>query len=827
MAVRLKDLTFKNALLVGVATGGLAASSAALAADAAAGSGSNGSTVTEVIVTAQKQKQRLQDVPVVVTVLSQERLQNAQVKSVSDLTLLAPGLNVTTNGNESTTIARIRGVGNVSDNPGLEDAVGLYIDGVYRPRNGVSFNDLGELADVEILKGPQGTLFGKNTIAGVIQITTQRPSFTFGATAEGTVQNYGGYGGSLSVTGPIVADKLAGRIYIADRQRDGFINVQQAATTHIPNQNDEHVFTVRGQLLFTPSPVLDVNFIGDYSKRDDHCCQALDFQNGLPATIINGVFPGSVPSPVSPKNFTAYLNRSTIEHVIDEGVSATAGWTTPWLGNARLTSITAYRSNSDKYGGDTDSTLADIVYSTPDLNYTKFKQFSEELQYAGHTSNVDWQIGGFVSHEVLDSGVSTTFGTQLGAYVAALSTLPAGGFQAGEGAIDRFHQVEQGEAIYTQDTWHLTNKLLLTGGLRYTWEHKTLDTFYSNTDTTNLCAEVLQAVSGSPTPLPYSAYVLFPKSALGTPCLINPAFAALGSTHQSLSERALTGTAKVQYKFDNDHMVYASYSRGNLVGGFNLAEVTQPFGVNGAPNTSLAPQVDTSFPAEDVDAIEIGAKTAYFDRRLSVNGALFYQVYGNHQLNAFTGTQFVEFTIPTAIAEGVELETNIQLAEGLHLNGGVTYADTYYPNNATNRNALQGPGSNLYLLPGKRLTYAPLWSATLGADYSHPLFASLVGTASVDVKYSSDYNVGSDEDPVKNQPAFFLVGASLGIATADKRIALQVWSTNLFNQFYKQTAFDGVIQTLSSPPAANPGLNDYYYFPGQPRFFGATLRIKY
>ena len=821
----------KIILMAGVAGSalGLAAVSHAQDATVPGPARPSGNTVTEVIVTAQKQSQRLQDVPIVVTVLNQQKLQNAQVKSVSDLTLLTPGLNVTTNGNESTTIARIRGVGNVSDNPGLEDAVGLYIDGVYRPRNGVGFNDLGELSDVEILKGPQGTLFGKNTIAGVIQITTARPSFTFGAQAEGTVQNYGGYGGSLSVTGPIVEDKLAGRLYLADRERDGFVNVVQRGT-NIPNQNDEHVYTLRGQLLFTPSPVFDVNIIGDYSHRNDHCCIALDYYNGQgfteggvftpgPAFIINSVFPGSIPNPVDPQNFTAYLNRTLTEAVVDEGVSAQANWTTPWLNNAKLTSITAYRNNSDKYGGDTDSTLADIVNGSPSDNFTKFEQFSQELQYAGHTSRLDWQVGGFLSHEVLDSGIKTSFGTQLGDYIAALSPLPASFFPAGEGAIDRFHQVEQGEAIYTQDTFHVTDKLLITGGLRYTWEHKDLDTTYNNDDTVGLCALLVGPPSAS--------YINDPKSVYGTPCLINPAFKALGSTHQSLSERALTGTAKVQYKFTPDAMAYASYSRGNLVGGFNLAEVTQPLPGGGAPNTSLLPQIDTSFPAENVDAYEIGAKTEILDRRVSLNGALFYQKYYNHQLNAFTGTQFVEFTIPSAIAEGVELETEIAVATGIRLNGGVTYADTYYPNNTENRAALQGVGSNLYLLPGKRLTYAPLWSAVVGADFEHKIFDKLVGTASVDMKYSSSYNVGSDEDPIKNQPGFFLVGASVGIATADKRIALSVWSTNIFNQFYKQTAFDGVIQTLSSPPAANPGGNNYYYFPGQPRFFGATLRFKY
>ena len=139
--------------------------------------------------------------------------------------------------------------------------------------------------------------------------------------------------------------------------------------------------------------------------------------------------------------------------------------------------------------------------STPRrTNFTNFKQFSEEAQYAGVYGRLNWQVGAFFSHEVLNSGTQTAFGTQLGPYVAALSTLPAAAFVPGEGAIDRYHQVEHSEALYTQETFKITDKLSITGGLRYTWEHKDLTSTFSNNDTTNLCANLLQLVTGSPTP---------------------------------------------------------------------------------------------------------------------------------------------------------------------------------------------------------------------------------------------------------------------------------------------------------------------------------------
>jgi outer membrane receptor protein involved in Fe transport len=274
-------------------------------------------------------------------------------------------------------------------------------------------------------------------------------------------------------------------------------------------------------------------------------------------------------------------------------------------------------------------------------------------------------------------------------------------------------------------------------------------------------------------------------------------------------------------------MVYGSYSRGNLVGGFNLAEVTQPFGVGGAPNTSLAPATDTSFPSEDVNAYELGAKTQWLDRRLSLNAALFYQDYTNHQLNAFTGTQFVEFTIPEAQTAGAELEGVFAVTPDLTLNGGVTYAETTYPDSAKNKSVLQAPGSGLFLLPGSRLSYAPLWSATAGVAYKHQVAEGWDGFFNVDAKYTSSYQVGSDEDPVKMQAGYTLVNGSIGLTSQNKKYEVSIWGTNLFNQFYKQTAYDGVLQTFATPPASNSALNNYYYFPGQPRFYGATFKVRF
>jgi iron complex outermembrane receptor protein len=203
--------------------------------------------LNEVIVTAQKRAENIQDVPISVIALSARQLQDSGVTDIKNLTVLTPGLTVTSTTNENSTTARIRGIGTVGDNPGLESSVGIVIDGVYRPRNGVGFGKLGEIEQIEVLEGPQGELFGKNNDAGVITITTKRPSMNFGATAEASYGNFNDREISAAVTGPL-SSISAGRLYAAFQKTEGWLHVDTGRGPNTNDRsNDRNLYTVRGE----------------------------------------------------------------------------------------------------------------------------------------------------------------------------------------------------------------------------------------------------------------------------------------------------------------------------------------------------------------------------------------------------------------------------------------------------------------------------------------------------------------------------------------------------------------------------------------------------
>ena len=231
----------------------------------------------EIVVTAQGRTQILQDVPIAVTAVGGEAMKNSGATDIRQLNQLAPSLLVSSTGSEANGSARIRGIGTVGDNPGLESSVAVFIDGVYRSRSGIGLNELGEIERIEVLRGPQGTLFGRNASAGLINIFSKKPSFEFGATGEATIGNFDYRRLAAGITGPIGDSGLAFRLDGVWVKRDGFYD-DDANDTTINNRN--RWFT-RGQLLYQPNDQLTVRLIGDYSKRKEKCCAAVYVTDGI------------------------------------------------------------------------------------------------------------------------------------------------------------------------------------------------------------------------------------------------------------------------------------------------------------------------------------------------------------------------------------------------------------------------------------------------------------------------------------------------------------------------------------------------------------------
>jgi len=834
-------------------TASVAVLSALATGVAYAASGDEVTSVDEIVVTAQKREQNLQDVPIVVTALPEALLENSGVRDIKDMTILTPGLTVTSTSNESSTTARIRGVGTVGDNPGLESSVGVVIDGVYRPRNGVGFGDLGEMQRVEILKGPQGTLFGKNTSAGVINVITKAPSFDFGMEFEGTAGDYGQLGTSASVTGGIIGDVLAGRLYVARRMRDGFYDVDTGdGPRTLKEDNDQDFSTIRGQLLFQPSDIFDLRFIADYTHRQEHCCAAVQIRTGPTANFINALSVGTgVSIPADPFERVAFANRDTNQDIRDRGWSVEGNLDFESM-NATLTSVTAMRFWDMNNALDIDFSGADIAYRDDNGdNGVSFDTFSQEFRFAGATDHLDWLVGAFYSTEDLARRDSYIYGNDYNAYTSFLLTATnvqrpdrlgcftaavfnpaclANGLNqgpvntAGDGITDVYMQNSESLAFFTNNSWRFMDGLELTVGLRYTMDSKSVVSKFNNTGSNGaVCAAAL----GNATP----------ASAKGLLCLpwANPFFDGL-ITRQEFSDDDLSGTAKLAWRVNDNIMTYLSYARGYKAGGFNLDRIQSSNGLQSG-GSGVFPVANTFFPAETVNSWELGAKTTWLDGSLLLNATYFHQEFTDFQLNAFLGTSFTVQSIPGLTTQGVDADFIwFTPLDGLSFQGGVTYTDAEYDNFTAADLATPNTFGPLSLLPGATPSFAPKWSSTLSATFDRDLGNNLRILISAAGKYMSSYNTKSDLLPFGVQDGFFTMNGRIGIGASDKSWTVELWGNNLLDEDYVQVAFNGPLQgtffqSTVQPNGTfyNPALDTGTYdaFLGAPRTLGVTVRLKY
>jgi iron complex outermembrane receptor protein len=501
----------------------------------------------DIYVTAQGRTQILQDVPIAVSAINAESMQNSGATDIRQLNQLAPSLLVSSTGTEANGSARIRGIGTVGDNPGLESSVAVFIDGVYRSRSGIGLNELGEIERVEVLRGPQGTLFGRNASAGLLNIVSKKPNLTeMEGFVEATYGNFNNMRLSGGITGPLGGSGLGFRLDGVWNQRDGYYKVINAASGTEKRVNDRDRYFVRGQLLYEPSDSIEVRLIGDYSRRNESCCGAVyiskfetfDPTPGVPGdydtrptnrivdvmTSMGAIFP---PNPFD-REIALTPGRTYQGVTRDWGVSGQVDWTLG--GSATLTSITAFRDYHSEGPSDTDYSNLDILYRDDDGNaFRQFKTFSQELRLQGSAfgDHLDWLVGAYYANEDLHVRDNLKFGNQYGAFAACrlLATIspaiprnpnqagcragPGGAITAGALAgalggaapifiagLDRlstvnnvgdddsnYFQDSTNWAVFTHNIFKLTDTISVTLGGRYTNEDKKFDATINNNNT--------------------------------------------------------------------------------------------------------------------------------------------------------------------------------------------------------------------------------------------------------------------------------------------------------------------------------------------------------
>jgi len=689
----------------------------------------------EIVVTAQGRSQLLSDVPVAISAVSAETLQNSGANDIRQLNQVAPSLLVSSTGSEANGSARIRGIGTVGDNPGLESSVPVFIDGVYRSRSGIGLNELGEIDRVEVQRGPQGTLGGRNSSAGLISIYSKKPSFTFGVSGELTYGNYDFMRGATSVTGP-VSEQLAFRIDGVYVKRNGFYRDDQNG--HDVNNRDRYF--LRGQLLFEPTDALSVRLIADYTSRKEECCAATYVDRTVNQFIgdLNTPSTVGVASTATSNNIINVLrdlgqplaafnqgygrnisvspNRVFSGETKDYGFSGQIDYD---FGGATLTSITAYRQYRSGQASDTDYGEVDILYRAPsDEAYRQFHTFTQELRLQGEAfgGKLDWLVGGFFANEKLTVRDNLRFGNQYGRF-ATCRIISGGGLAGlyspaspscvvpGVGAAtiggaaglsgpdvlaaftrldtlndlgttnDRYFQNGTNFAAFTHNIVHITDTLDLTLGLRFTSDKKKFDATFGNDNSACTAVQGL-VLDDLVNPLTTATARALAGSLIGLSCQGNSTAELNGvSINDKRSEDEFTGTAILSWKPVDDLLVYGSFARGYKAGGFNLdrSALKSPILPFGGQAGTQALVRNLQFDPELVDSYELGAKFSHGPFGLSVSA--FRSDFSSFQLNTFNGTVFLVQNVNgcDSLVGGSSADTDLSNTTGSCAAGDITY----------------------------------------------------------------------------------------------------------------------------------------------------------
>ena len=746
-----------------------------------------------IVVTATKRDQTLEEVPIAVTVVGQEELISKGIEDITNLERAAPSYAVSTS--DSATgglVLRLRGVGTTGNNIGLESSVGAFIDGFYLPRPGAALSDLYDVQQIELLKGPQGTLFGRNTSAGAMVIKTNPPRTDI---VEGfvnaTIGNYDLYGVQAGFNVPLVQDKIGLRIAGAYRNRGGYIT----NVVGDESQTRDRI-SIRGQLLFDLEDAGELRLLAGYNRGKDDCCMAIWTQRSPFIEANSAPFSAFAPTAGAP-NVGADAVDPYLANDNTNFVNPFHGWSIAAHYDVSLPfgelSYLGYYGDSfaDSCRGDYTALNVYAVGDCPEiralnpgidldpLNGTSIKSTSHELRLQGESFDgaLDWIIGAYYSHEKIDQKYTLFFLDQMQEAVSVgafgqpvfneLNFAAGGANSVLDYAAPRAQQKGESFSIFTHNVIELSDRLSLIVGARYVDESKNAKLSEQVPGQHNACFGTFNSLAGylAPGGAYHPTDGFFGAggpgrlaAAVQTNCWIftSPFFDPSDPNSffqqfvgdpvtspflqfipqpfdQKFGDDRLTYTLNVRYEVADRTFLYGGYSQGFKSGGFNLDV------------SSASGGADPTFRSEKVDAFELGLKSRFLGGRAWANIALFHTNLKDFQVLEFDGTRFNTFNTDKALSTGVEIESGFDLSDAVTLNLAGSYTDARYPSDCasfdpTDPNFTPAATS----LCGTRLTNAPELVLIGGLDFNTEIGnagMSVFGGATV--RYESKRRTGT------------------------------------------------------------------------------------
>ncbi|WP_298467919.1 TonB-dependent receptor [uncultured Erythrobacter sp.] len=822
-----------------------------------------------IIVTASKRETTLQETPISVSVTSGETLQNAQIRDVLDLQTVTPSLRVSQLQTSSASTFIIRGFGNGDNNFGIEPSVGVFIDGVFRSRSAAALGDLPNVQRIEVLNGPQSTLFGKNASAGVISVVTREPQFEFGGSVEAVYGNFNTVVLKGDITGPI-SENIAFSIDGNYQRRDGYSTIVNLDE----EQNNRNRWSARGQLLIEPSPDFKIRAIADYSRIDEVCCQVGTLVQGptVPGILAVG---GQIGAPNEFFDYDAFLNFVPTNEVDNYGGSIQADWN---LGPISITSITAYRELKNFFLSDIDYTSASIATETRDQ---EVKTFTQEFRIASDFDGpINFLLGGYYFDESIRQDSAIQNGTQIRDFFEILAGADPVAVLTGQPTL--FNGLEQSfgfpqESIFntpllTQEVFEMENTsysifgtvdfeafdgFVVTAGFNYTDDSKDFalsQTSFDPLAQVNFVDAFITGATAADPNLPLvttrDQFQALPAAvqagllAAATNPAVNqllplggfqfqPPFLTIPNSVEDgrTNDDELTYLLRAAWEVTPDVNVYASYATGFKASSVNLSRDSRPssadFVAGPGGSTFAAPSspiLDAGLALpnlssgsrfagpEEAEVYEIGLK-AQFDG-VGFNIAVFDQTIDGFQSLAFTGTGFALQNAGSQSVTGFEFDSTINPTDGLVLTFALTYLDPLFDD---------FPGSVLGDLSGVRPAGIPEIAIATSATYTHEWDSGTRLITRVDYNHESNTPINNGlptfNAALGNTQIFDrevnLVNASMTLAL-NNGFEVGAFARNLLDDQFITTVFDGVAQagTVSG-------------YPNQPRTYGGVVRFKF